>query len=124
MTSESYPRTLVLQVLGVARRLSAWVEDHNLTTTNLAPSVLNYFQTDYGPATPGHTIATVRLPVLRRFFIESRLLTDVVAPRNRPQIHDGKLSPPLHNAIESELREWADWQRRIRNFTHEHPITG
>lgn len=117
MTGQGYARTMVPQVLGVARGLSAWMDDHNLTTTDLTPSVLNDFQTHYGPTTPGHTIVTVRIPVLRRFFIESRLLTDADAPRKRPRPPDGKQSPPLHNATEGQLAAWADWQRRTRNIS-------
>lgn len=117
MISQGYARTMVPQVMGVARGLSAWMDDHNLTTTDLTPSVLNDFQTHYGPTTPGHTIVTIRLPVLRRFFIESRLLTDADAPRKRPRPPDRKQSPPLHNAAEGQLVAWADWQRRTRNIS-------
>lgn len=117
MTSEGYARTMVSQILGVARGLSAWMDDHNLATADLTPNVLDDFQTHYGPGAPGHTIVTTRIPALRRFFTESGLLLDSGSPRKRPRPPDGKQRGPLHCAVERELGEWAEWQRRTRNIS-------
>ncbi|WP_434081511.1 hypothetical protein [Sanguibacter sp. Z1732] len=70
LAAERYSRTMVPQVLGVARGLSAWMDDHDVSLAALSLDVLEAFQAKYAPGVPGHVIVKVRSPAVRRFLVE------------------------------------------------------
>ena len=71
---ERYAITMVPQVLGVARGLSAWMEDHGVGVDALTVGILDAFEAEYGPGVSGHVIVGLRMPALRRFLIEGGYL--------------------------------------------------
>ncbi|MGB5935421.1 MAG: hypothetical protein WBG76_06115, partial [Ornithinimicrobium sp.] len=77
LVAERYARTTAPQVVGVARGLSAWMEDHDVALRAMHAEVLEGFEIDYGVRVPGHAIVRVRLPAVRRFLTETGYLPGV-----------------------------------------------
>jgi len=117
LIAEGYAPTMVPQVLGVTRGLSAWMDDHDICLADIDSDVLERFQSHYGPGVPGHVIVKMRIPVLRRFLIESGHLPDSVLPRKRPRPPDGKRKAQSGEVVERELAAWAQWQRETRGIS-------
>lgn len=70
LATEGYSSSMVPQVLGVARGLSAWMAEHDFGVQDLTLGVLDAFGAEYGPGVPGHALVGQRLPALRRFLGE------------------------------------------------------
>ncbi|WP_307053695.1 tyrosine-type recombinase/integrase [Arthrobacter bambusae] len=116
LAAERYASTMVPQVLGVARGLSAWMEDHDVTLEALTVPVLDAFEAGYGPGVAGHVLVRLRLPALRRFLIEAGHLADAVVVRKRGRPPMGKAAPSISEPALRELDEWAVWQREVRGI--------
>jgi site-specific recombinase XerC len=117
LASERYASTMVPQVLGVARGLSAWMDDHDVALRALTVGVLEAFEARYGPGVPGHVIVRVRIPALRRFLIESGYLRGAAVVRKRVRRPVGKPAAMISEAANRELDEWARWQREARGIS-------
>lgn len=117
LAHEGYSRTMTSQLLGVARAFSAWMDDLDISVNDLSTSTMNAFGTHYKPGIPGHTIVSQRLPALRRFLTENRILPDSGQPRKRPRPPKGKRIGQPSALVSQELDEWADWQRRTRGIS-------
>lgn len=117
LRAERYSRTMAPQALGVARGLSAWLEDHDLSLQVLSLQVLEAFQADHAAGVPGHVIVRERVPVVRRFLIETEYLSADAVPRKRVRHPIGKEAPPLGQAAARELDAWGCWQREARGIS-------
>lgn len=117
LADERYARTMVPQVLGVARGLSAWMEDHGVGVHALTVGVLDSFEAEYGPGASGHVIVGMRMPTLRRFLIEVGYLPGAVLARKRVRRPVGQLAPPISEAASGELDAWARWQLEVHGIT-------
>jgi site-specific recombinase XerC len=117
LAAEGYAQTMVPQILGVARGLSAWMDDQRLWLDGLSGGVLEDFEAAYPPGVPGHVMVRMRVPALRRFLIEAGYLRGVCSVRKRPK-HPGRQSSlSVSAAAGQELDEWACWQREIRGIS-------
>lgn len=116
LAAERYSPTMVPQVLGVARGLSAWMEDHDASVAALSLDVLVLFQAEYGPGVPGHVIVKMRVPVLRRFLVEAGYLPAGALVRKRVRGPVARQAPPLGSAAVCELDAWGCWQREARGI--------
>jgi len=116
LAAECYANSTVAQILGVARGLSVWMDDHDVTRAALIVGVLDAFEADYGLGVACHVIVGMRLPAIRRFLTEAGFLTGAVIPRKRVRRPVGKVSPPINEAVDRELDEWATWQREMRGI--------
>jgi site-specific recombinase XerD len=114
---EGYSRTTTPQILGVARAFSAWMDDHDVSITDLSTNTMDAFSAHYAPGTPGHTIVSQRLPALRRFLTETGVLPIPDQHGKRPRPPDGKHTAQPSTQVSHELEEWADWQRRTRSIS-------
>lgn len=117
LASERYARTMVPQILGVARGLSAWMDDHDVALKGLSVGDLEAFEACYGPRVPGHVIVRVRMPALRRFLIESGYLTGAPITGKRTRRPGGTTALLISDAANRELDEWARWQREVRGIS-------
>ena len=117
LLAERYARTVVPQVLGVARGLSAWMEDRGLPLRALGPEALEWFAAGYGLGVPGHAIVRVRAPALRRFLVEAGYLSGVTVTRKRTRRPRGQGAPLIGGAAARELDEWGRWQREARGLS-------
>jgi hypothetical protein len=116
IAAEGYAQTMVPQILGVARGLSAWMADQHVGLDALSVGFLEEFAAAYPPGGPGHQLVRMRLPALRRFLIETGHLREVHPVRKRPR-HPGRgVARPLSAAAEQELEEWARWQHEVRGI--------
>jgi site-specific recombinase XerC len=113
LAAERYASTMVPQVLGVTRGLSAWMDDHDVTLHALTLRVLDAFEAGYGPGVSGHVIVGMRMPALRRFLIEAGYLAGAALARKRVRRPVGKAAPLISEAASRELDEWARWQRDV-----------
>lgn len=111
---EGYAPSMVPQVMGVARALSVWMDDHHLGVRDVCCALLEDFQSCYGPGVAGHSIVAVRMSALRRFLVEAGHLTDAVLPRKVPRPPNGKRRACLSPIVEAELNEWATWLEDVR----------
>jgi len=116
LTAERYARTMVPQILGVARGLSAWMEDHDVALQALSVGVLEGFEASYGAGVPGHVIVKTRVPAVRRFLIEAGYLAGVALVRKRVRPPVAKAALAISEAAGRELDEWARWQREVRGI--------
>ena len=117
LAAKGYSDVMVSQVLGVARGLSVWMVDHDVALEALSVGKLEAFQAGYGPGVPGHVIVRVRVPAVRRFLVESGLLTGAPAIRKRAR-RPGSGAPIRVSAVaRCELEEWARWQRVTRGIS-------
>lgn len=113
LAAERYAPTMVPQVLGVARGLSVWMDDHDVALDGLTVGVLDAFAADHGPGVPGHVIVRMRMSALRRFLIETGHLTGPVVRKRARRPVEG-VAPLVGVAAGRELGEWARWQREVR----------
>jgi hypothetical protein len=116
IVAEGYAQTMVPQILGVARGLSAWMDDQHLRLDVLSGGVLEDFESAHPPGAPGHLIVRMRVPALRRFLVETGYLRRVVPVRKRARRPGHQPSLPISAAARQELDEWAPWQREIRGI--------
>ncbi|MGC0145026.1 tyrosine-type recombinase/integrase [Pseudactinotalea sp. Z1732] len=117
LAAERYSRTMVPQVLGVARGLSAWMDDHDVSLAALSLDVLEAFQAKYAPGVPGHVIVKVRSPAVRRFLVECGYLPGEELVRKRVRGPSAREAPPLGSAAVGELDAWGRWQREARGIS-------
>lgn len=116
IVAEGYAQTMVPQILGVARGLSAWMADQHLGLDVLSGGVLEDFESAYPPGVSGHLIVRMRVPALRRFLVETGNLRGVVRVRKRARRPGHQPSLSISAAAGQELDEWARWQREIRGI--------
>lgn len=117
LTTERYSPRMVPQVLGVARGLSAWMDDRGVPLRALSLQVLAAFLGEYGRGVPGHVIVKERAPALRRFFIETGYLPADALARKRVRRPIGQAASPLGQAAARELDQWGYWQRDARGIS-------
>lgn len=117
LVAERYAPTTAPQVLGVARGLSAWMEDHDVALRALNAQVLEAFHVGYGLGVPGHAIVRVRLPAVRRFLTETGYLPGLVAAGRRTRRPVAQPVPLISQGAAGELEEWARWQRETRGIS-------
>jgi site-specific recombinase XerC len=117
IVAEGYAQTMVPQILGVARGLSAWMDEQDLSLDVLSGGVLEDFESAYPPGVPGHRMVRLRLPALRRFLVETGHLRGVAPVRKRARRPGHRASVPISAAAGQELDEWVRWQREIRGIS-------
>ena len=117
IVAEGYAQTMVPQILGVARGLSAWMDDQHLGLDFLSGGVLEDFEAAYPPGAAGHQIVRMRAPALRRFLVETGHLRGVGSVRKRARRPGHQPSLSINAAAGQELDEWARWQREIRGIS-------
>ncbi len=117
LAAEEYAQTMVPQIVGVARGLSAWMDDQHVGLDAVSVGILEQFEGAYPPGVPGHQLVRMRLPALRRFLIETGHLVGVHPVRKRPRRPGRRVARPLSVAAEQELAEWAAWQRDVRGIS-------
>lgn len=117
LAAERYAATTAPQVVGVARGLSAWMEDHDVELRALSLHVLEAFEGDYALGVPGHAIVRVRMPAVRRFLTEAGYLPGVVQAGRRTRRPVAQPAPVIGGAAAGELDEWARWQRQARGIS-------
>lgn len=117
LVTEGYARTMVPQVLGVARGLSAWMDDHDVALQAVTVDDLGAFEAAFAPGVAGHVLVGMRLPVVRRFLVEAGYLRD--APVVRKRTRRPRADPLLQvcEAASRELDEWGRWQREVRGIS-------
>lgn len=108
---------MVAQVLGVARGLSSWMADHEVSVKTLSVEVLEGFEADYGPGVAGHVIVKQRVPAVRRFLVEAGHLPADELVRKRVRSPVGKVSSPVSEIAAGELAAWGRWQRETRGIS-------
>lgn len=116
LATEGYSSSMVPQVLGVARGLSAWMAEHDFGVQDLTLGVLDAFGAEYGPGVPGHALVGQRLPALRRFLGEGGYAAGAVVTRKRCRRPVGQAEPSINEAARAELDEWEAWQREVRGI--------
>lgn len=117
LAAERYAAGTASQIRGVARGLSAWMEDHDVGLGSLTVGVLDAFETEYGPGVAGHVIVGARLAALRRFLIETDCLAGAAPPARRGRRPVGKPVQGCCAAAERELDAWAAWQSGVRGIS-------
>jgi hypothetical protein len=89
----------ISQVVTVALWLSAWMDDHAVGLEALDGELLDQFAAGFIPGTPGRAMATCRISVIRRFFLD---------PRSRSPRAP---APAVAGPAGAELDAWGTWQR-------------
>lgn len=117
LAAEGYADTMVPQVLGVARGLSAWMDDHDVALQALTVGELEAFEAGYGPGVAGHVIVRMRVPAVRRFLVETGLLAGALPTRKRARRPGAGASTQVSAVARRELEEWARWQRETRGIS-------
>lgn len=117
LATEGYSSTMVPQVLGVARGLSVWMDRHDIALRRLGVDDLVAFEADYARGVAGHVIVTGRVPVVRRFLVETGLLTDAAPSPRRVRRPGSRSSVQVGAAAQVELEDWARWQRETRGIS-------
>lgn len=117
IAAEGYAQTMAPQILGVARGLSAWMDDQHVGLDALSVGALEEFEAAYPSGTPGHQLVRMRLPALRRFLIEAGHLGGVCPVRKRPRRPGHRVNRSVSAAAVRELEDWARWQREIRGIS-------
>lgn len=118
LVTEGYASTMVPQVLGVARGLSVWMDDHDIALDGVTIGALDAFAVEFGPEVPGHVIVGTRLPVIRRFLFEAGVgHLAAAASHKRVRRPVGKVGSLISEAADRELDEWACWQREARGIS-------
>ncbi|MGO1543269.1 MAG: tyrosine-type recombinase/integrase [Gulosibacter sp.] len=117
LATEHYRPAMVAQILSVARGLSTWMVDHNLSLPAMTTTVFEAFANDYGPGTPGHALVQQRRSALRRFLVEAGYLNDCPPDRKRPRPPIDKPTPPVPQIAARELDHWGQWQHDIRGIS-------
>ena len=113
LATERYARSMVPQILGVTRGLSAWMDDHDIALQALTVGVLESFEATYGRTVPGHTLVATRMPPLRRFLTETGYLPGIELACRQVRRPVNKPAPPISTAADRELDQWARWQREV-----------
>jgi site-specific recombinase XerC len=117
VAAEGYARTMAPQIVGVARGLSAWMDDQQIGLDALSVDILESFEAAYPPGAPGHQLVRMRVPALRRFLVEAGYLREVCPVRKRRRGPGRGVSLSVSAAAERELDEWAQWQREVRGIS-------
>lgn len=117
LSAERYSRTVVPQVLGVARGLSAWMDDQDVALGGLTVGVVDVFEAGYGPGVPGRVIVGMRMPVVRRFLGEAGYVAGAARSRKRTRRPVGQAALRISEAASRELDAWARWQREVRGIS-------
>jgi site-specific recombinase XerC len=117
LASEGFARSMVPQVLGLGRGLSAWMIEHDLEVRDLSVDVLGAFRAEYGLGVRGHAIVEQRLPALRRFLIEAGYVADPGLARRRGRRPAGRSGLSVSEAACGELDQWALWQREVHGIS-------
>lgn len=117
VVAEGYAPTMVPQILGVARGLSAWMDDHQIGLDALSAETLDGFETAYPLGVPGHHLVRMRVPALRRFLVSAGYLRNVCPVRKRLRRPGRGAILLVSAAAEQELDDWARWQREIRGIS-------
>jgi site-specific recombinase XerC len=115
--AEGYSSTMVPQVLGVARGLSAWMDDHDIGLQELGLRELKALEAAYGPGVAGHVIVRMRVPVVRRFLVETGRLPGALPTGKRTRRPGAGASIQVSAVTRGELEEWARWQREARGIS-------
>ena len=113
---EGYSDVMVPEVLGVARGLSAWMDDHGVALEALSVGDHEAFGAWYGPGVAGHVLARVRVPAVRRFLVEAGLLAGAPPVGKRTRRPGCGASIRVSAVARRELAEWARWQRETRGI--------
>lgn len=113
IVAEGYAQTMVPQILGVARGLSAWMDGQHVRLDVLSGGVFEDFESAYPPGVPGHLIVRKRVLALRRFLVETGYLRGVGSVRKRARRPGHQPSLSISAAAGHVLDEWARWQREI-----------
>lgn len=117
LSSEGYVAGMVPQVLGVARALSAWMDDRSVALPALTVQTLDAFRGEYGLGVPGHAIVQERIPTVRRFLVEAGYVHGEVPASRRSRRPVAQPAPPISQAAAGELDAWALWQRQARGIS-------
>jgi hypothetical protein len=99
LTVQRYSPATISQVVTVAWWLSAWMDDHGVGLEALDGGLLDLFAASFVPGTPGRAMATCRISVIRRFFLD---------PRSRSPRAP---APAVAASAGAELDAWGTWQR-------------
>ena len=116
IAAEGYAQTMAPQILGVARGLSAWMDEHDVGLDALSVGVIGEFEAAYLPGAPGHQLVRMRVPALRRFLDETAQLRGPGPIRKRVRRPGHGATRSVSAAAERELEEWARWQREVRGI--------
>lgn len=114
---ERYAQTVVPQVLGVTRGLSAWMDDRGVALGDLTGALLDAFAQSYGVGVPGHALVKTRVSVLRRFFTETGILSGDPRKQKRTRRPVGQPPRVVGEMAGRELDRWARWQREARGIS-------
>lgn len=114
IAAEGYAQTMVPQILGVARGLSAWMDDQHVGLDALSVGVLEEFEAAYPPGAPGHQLVRMRVPALRRFLVGTGRMRGVGSVRKRTRRPGPQPTLSISTAAGQELDEWARWEREMR----------
>ena len=99
LTVQRYSPATISQVVTVALWLSAWMDDHAVGLDALDGGLLDLFAAGFVRGSPGHAMATCRISVVRRFFLD---------PRSRSPRAP---APAVAGPAGAELDAWGTWQR-------------
>jgi site-specific recombinase XerC len=99
LTVQRYSPATISQVVTVAWWLSAWMDDRGVGLEALDGGLLDLFAASFVPGTPGRAMATCRISVIRRFFLD---------PRSRSPRAP---APAVAASAGAELDAWGTWQR-------------
>ena len=99
LTVQRYSPGTIPQVVSVALWLSAWMDDQGLGLEALDGGLLDQFAAGFVPGTAGRTMASGRIPVIRRFFLRP-------CSQSR-HVPDSEAGGPAG----AELDAWGAWQR-------------
>lgn len=116
LVAQGYSDTMVPQVLGVARGLSAWMDDHGVALRGLTVGDLEAFQAGYGLGVSGHVIVMLRVPAVRRFLLETGLVAGAL-PRKRARRPRAGAAFQVSALARGELEQWSVWQRDLRGIS-------
>lgn len=117
LATERYAPATTTQIQAVARDLSSWMADHDLTLGHLTSDLLADFAAQYPPHVAGHALVTQRIPPIRRFLLDTGHLPSTDRPRKRPRRPVAQTPPPLPRVVAAELDAWATWQHTTRGIS-------
>lgn len=117
IAAEGYARTMVPQIMGVARGMSVWMDDQQIGLDALSVGVLEGFEAAYPSGAPGHQLVRMRVPAVRRFLVVTGYVREVYPVRKRCRRPGRGVSLSVSAAAERELDDWARWQREVRGIS-------
>lgn len=117
LATEGYADTMVPQVLGVARGLSAWMDDHDVALQALTVNELEAFEAGFGREVAGHVVVMARVPTVRRFLVETGLLAGGLPTRKQARRPGGGPSIQVSAVAHRELEAWSRWQSQTRGIS-------